>query len=138
MAPYRYIEHTADVAILATGATVEEMFAAAGEALAGFLCELEGVKERDERSVDASAPDLDALLVDWLSEINYMFEVERFAFRRFEVREAGGGSVRAVGFGEPLDPSRHTVGEQVKAVTYHGLKIEQGPPGYSAQVVMDI
>ena len=138
MSPYEYFDHTADVGIAATGASLEAVFAAAGEGLASLLCEPETVGEAGEREIAVSAPDPEALLVAWLSEINYLFEVDGFAFRTFEVSEVGGTTVRGIGRGETLDPSRHRVGEQVKAVTYHGLELKQGADGWSARVILDI
>ena len=138
MSPYEYFDHTADVGIAASGATLEEAFAAAGEGLAALLCEPETVLEREEREVAASAPDVEALLVAWLSEINYLFEVDGFAFRAFDVLEVGDGAVRGVGRGEPLDMSRHRVGEGVKAVTYHQLEVRQDADGCSVRVILDI
>ena len=141
MAPYDYLDHTADVGIVATGASLEEAFSAAGEGLAALLCAPETVAEVEEREVSAtvaSAADVEALLVEWLSEINFQFAVGEFAFRSFEVREVGEGVVRAVGRGERLDPSRHRVGEGVKAVTYHGLEVRQGADGWSVRVILDI
>lgn len=138
MSPYEYFDHTADVGIAASGATLKEAFAAAGEALAALLCEPETVVEREEREVAATAPDLEGLLVAWLSEINYIFEVDDFGFRTFDVLEVGEGVVRGVGRGEPLDTSRHRVGEGVKAVTYHELEVRQDADGCSVRVILDI
>ena len=138
MSPYEYADHTADVGIVATGASLEEAFGAAGEGLAALLCDPETVREREEREVAVSAPDLETLLVEWLSEINYLFEVHGFAFRSFDVLEVGERTVRAVGRGEPVDLSRHRVGEQVKAVTYHELEVRQDADGCTVRVIVDI
>jgi SHS2 domain-containing protein len=155
--PYRYLEHTADAGIEATGATLAEAFAAAADGLAGWLCDARTVAERDTREFAVSAADMESLLVDWLNEVNFAFEVEHFAFRRFEVKEFvelelanGGGpagqadtsragaSLRAVGYGEPLDPARHHPGEQVKSVTYHGVRIGKTADGWLVRVFLDI
>lgn len=136
--PYEYFDHTADVGIAASGASLEEVFAAAGEGLATLLCAPETVEEPEERELAASAPDLEALLVEWLSEINYRFEVDGFAFRTFRVVEVGETAVRGFGRGESLDLSRHRVGEGVKAVTYHGLEVRQDAEGWQVRVILDI
>jgi len=138
MSPYEYVDHTADVGIVATGASLEEAFGAAGEGLAALLCAPETVEEREGREVAASGPDVEALLVAWLSEINYVFEVDGFAFRTFDALEVGEGMVRGIGRGEALDLSRHRVGEGVKAVTYHDLEVRQDAGGCSVRVIVDI
>ncbi len=138
MSPYGYLDHTADMGIAASGASLEETFVCAGEALAAFLCAPETVRDRETREIEVSAADREALLVAWLNEVNYRFEVDRFAFRAFKIRELSDTALRAVGRGEPLDPSRHRVGQQVKSVTYHELSIRQDPNGFAAQVYLDI
>jgi SHS2 domain-containing protein len=136
--PYRYLEHTADAGIEATGATLEAAFASAADGLAGWLCNRASVGERESRPFDLSAADLESLLVDWLNEVNFAFEVDRFAFRRFRVDELTATSLKATGYGEPLNPDRHHPGEQVKSVTYHGVKVERSPEGWLARVFLDI
>ena len=89
MKAYEFFDHTADVGIAATGATLAEVFEAAAEGLAAILCDPETVIEREELEIETSAPDVESLLVAWLNEVNYLFEVRGFAFRSFEVREIG-------------------------------------------------
>lgn len=47
-------------------------------------------------------------------------------------------SFRATAFGERLDPARHRLGNEVKAITYHGLKVAQEADGWIAEVIVDI
>ncbi len=136
--PYKFLEHTADAGIEATGATLEETLASAADGLAGCLCDIRTVRERGSRRFDVTAADTESLLVDWLNEINFAFEVDRFAFRRFRVERIEGASLHATGYGEPLDPARHHPGEQVKSVTHHGVKVEKTPQGWLARVYLDI
>jgi SHS2 domain-containing protein len=76
-------------------------------------------------------------LLDWLSELLAAFELQRLVFRRFEVHvHAEGLSARA--FGEPIDPSRHRMAHEVKAITYHGLRVTPVGSGWQADVIVDI
>jgi SHS2 domain-containing protein len=136
--PYRYLEHTADAGLTATGGTLAELFASAAEGLAALLCDTATVQPRESVEITASAPDVETLIVAWLSEINYRFEVEHFAFRSFDVHEISHTKVVATGLGERIDPARHVIGAQVKAVTYHQLKVKRTPGGWSARVIVDI
>lgn len=138
VSPYRFLDHTADVGIVATGPGLAEAFASAGEGLAALLCDPETVEDRDALDIRISSVDEDSLLVDWLSEINYRFEVDRFAFRRFKVEDIGETALRAIGCGEPLDLARHHVGEQIKAVTYHQLEIKRQADGVTVRVIFDV
>ncbi len=50
----------------------------------------------------------------------------------------GLGGLEAAAWGEPMDPSRHELNHEVKAITYHGLKVEQTADGWLAEVIVDI
>ena len=138
MSPYSYLDHTADTGIVATGATMAEVFASAAEGLAAWLCEPDTVVERESREIVVTAEMPEDLLIEWLNEINFIFETDGFTFRRFEVRDISDRALTATGFGEPFEPSRHRHGEQVKAVTYHNLKLVCSDGGWTAQVILDV
>lgn len=138
MAPYRYLEHTADIGVSATGETLAEVFESAAEGLAALLCGADKVRELESRPLSVQAPDLASLLVEWLNEVNFQFEAGHFAFRRFRVTAISETRLSATGFGEPFDPRRHRVGEQVKAATYHGLSVEQRNGHWNLQVILDV
>lgn len=141
---FEIIEHPADVGFQAYGATLEELFVNAAEALLTLACEPEGIEEREQRTVYASARDLESLLFTWLAEILAMSDAEKMFFRRAEVKElqppAGhrGGEVRGVVCGEQYDRSRHRPGTYIKAVTYHQLRVECAADGWRATVYLDV
>jgi SHS2 domain-containing protein len=59
-------------------------------------------------------------------------------FGRFEVRVRDDG-LSGTAWGEPLDPARHVLLHEVKAITYHELKVEPTPDsGWLAEVIVDI
>jgi SHS2 domain-containing protein len=86
--------------------------------------------------VEASG--LQALVVRWLSELNYIRSTELRLFCRFEIEELTEERLAATVAGEPIDPRRHTVFTEVKAVTYHGLTVEPCERGWKAQVILDL
>jgi SHS2 domain-containing protein len=55
----------------------------------------------------------------------------------FEV-EVGSAGLRATARAQPLDPDRHGLLREVKAITYHGLKVEQDGEQWLAEVIVDI
>jgi SHS2 domain-containing protein len=77
------------------------------------------------------------LLFDWLNELLYVYDVRRLLFCRFEV-EFGPSGLVATAHGEPIDPERHALDHEVKAITYHGLKLEQHGGHWLAEVIVDI
>ena len=91
-ARFEFLDHPADAGFVAKGATLEECFAAAGDALCDFGWEVEQVAPREAIEIRARAATLEDLLFSWLSEILYLNDAEQWLFRRFEVRK-----VRAIG-----------------------------------------
>ena len=138
MSAYETFEHTADIGLRMTAADVEGLFAAAGRGLFSLIVEnLDAVRTTHAIEVALEASDLDGLLVDWLSELLYHFETARLVGRTFEVR-IDAGRLTATVRGEPLDEARHETHLHVKALTYHGLRVEQTDDGWRAEVIVDI
>jgi SHS2 domain-containing protein len=134
---FEILEHTADVGIAAYGADIGETFANAGRGLFSLITELESIDEVDTREIEAGAGDREGLLVAWLNELIYLFDAENVLFKRFEISELDEVHIRATGYGEQVNSSKHEIKLGVKAASYHMLKIEQNK-GFRAQVIFDI
>jgi SHS2 domain-containing protein len=142
--PYRYLEEiaTADVAFEARGATLEEMFLAAADATLNTMVEEIGtVAPRERRAFSVAADALDLLLFELLQELVYLKDAERLLLRVRDLRieETGAGyRLHAEAYGETIDPGRHPLLADVKAVTLHRLVVERTPDGWRAVVVLDV
>ncbi len=77
------------------------------------------------------------LLFDWLSELLYIYETRHLLLAHFEVT-VGEAGLAATARGEPIDHGRHQIDHEVKAITYHGLKLERQGEGWLAEVIVDI
>ena len=100
MPGFEILEHTADVGLVAYGTDLREAFANAACGLFSLIAELDEVEERVSYPVEVQAPDEEALLVAWLNELIYLFEIERVVFKRFEVKELAAGRLEAEAYGE--------------------------------------
>ena len=142
--PYRYLEEiaTADVAFEAWGATPEDTFLAAVDATLNTMVEDIGTVAPLERRVFSLAADsLDLLLFDLLQELVYRKDAERLLLRVRDLRIEENGSgyrLHADAIGETIDPARHPLLADVKAVTLHRLSVEKTPTGWRAVVVLDV
>jgi SHS2 domain-containing protein len=140
--PYEFFDHTGDVGVRLSGASVEDLFEAAALAFADTLTVRAAIVARGAQPVGLEADGADLLLVDWLSELLYRFEVQRWLPCAAAVTvNASGGRWRldARVQGEVFDPARHPIKVLVKAVTYHALAVEQTPDGrWQGTVVFDV
>ncbi len=135
---YTYIDHTADVGFKVFGRDLKTLFENAAEGFFEIITDLNRVENIDEREVHVEATDQVALMVEWLSELNYLFLTERHVFSSFEVLQVSETELRAKIKGEPLDLDRHEIYTEIKAVTYHGLYVRHGDSGWEAQVIFDL
>jgi SHS2 domain-containing protein len=135
---YEIFEHTADLGLRIRAADLETLFADAGRALTSLIApNLDDVRPVCEIPLHVSGQGRDDLLFDWLSEILYLFESEHLLLSQFEVHLDAGG-LHATARGEPLDLARHSLEHEVKAITYHGLKVVPTTEGWLAEVIVDI
>lgn len=135
---FEILEHTADVGFRIHGRDLNELFAEAARALVSLMVENPETIQAT-RWIDCQLTDerLDDLLLDWLGAVLHCFERDHLVLGRFEV-SVECGSLRARAGGEELDLSRHRPRYEIKAVTYHGLKVLQTPTGWMAEVIVDI
>ncbi|MBA7600986.1 Protein archease [subsurface metagenome] len=134
---FEVIEHTADVCIAAYGSDVKEAFANAAYALFSLMIDLKHVSDNLDREVEVTAENQQDLLVAWLNELIYLFEVEGILFKRFRIDELTETKLKSRCYGEKVDPVRHKIRVGVKAATYHMLKVEKNN-GFRVQVLFDI
>ena len=134
---FEIIEHTADAGVRAYGSDMREAFANAAKGLFSLITELDDVGEGEYRDIELTAPDQENLLVEWLNELIYLFDVENIIFKRFDITRLSNTQIKARSYGERVDSSRHELKTGVKAATYHMLKIERDT-GCRVEVLFDI
>jgi SHS2 domain-containing protein len=131
-------EHDADVGLVVRGRDGRELFADAGRALFDLVCDLETVEERERYALDGAADGIEALFVDWLNDLVFLFEGRGVVCRRFVFPLWSETAYRAEAFGEAADPERHGLRDLVKAATYHGLAVSRSRTGLEARVILDV
>jgi len=136
--PYRQLPHTADLAWRLWGASLPELFENAGCALSATLTDRRYLRRRATREVSLKAFDREALLVDWLNHLLYLFDVDGFVGRDFQVVSLTDEHLEARVTGESFDPARHPSLTGVKAATFHQLSIVPAGDGWQATVVLDL
>jgi SHS2 domain-containing protein len=137
---YEVFEHTADFGLRARAADLDELFAEAARGLFAVVVEdIESIRAVEETSLELEADGLDDLLHDWLDELLYAFSARHMLFSRFEVQvEPDPPRLRAAAGGERFDPARHRLDIEIKAITYHGLRVEHQAGGWLAEVIIDV
>jgi len=135
---FETFDHTADIGLRITAPTLPELMAEAGRGFSSLIvANLADVRSVEERTIQVAGAEPDYLLFDWLNELVYLLDREHLVFSQFDVRKTDEG-LSAACRGERLDRKRHQLEHEVKAVTYHDLKVEQSENGWQAEVILDI
>jgi SHS2 domain-containing protein len=130
------LNHTADLAIVAEAKTPEDLFTTFARAM--FENMIEGrVEARFEKMITIGASDCGELLLDWLKELLFLFEVEGFIPVEYNL-EITDNHLTAKVIGDRFDSDRHTASLEIKIPTYHQFQLEKGPDGYRGQIIFDV
>jgi SHS2 domain-containing protein len=138
MKKFEIIEHTADIGIKAYGKDLREAFANSAYAMFSLITDLGKVKEEESLELELSSPGIKGLLVTFLSDLLYNYEVKGFLGKRFEIKDLDDRKIKAKIFGEKLNSERHEPKVEIKGVTYHQLEIKPFKEGWRIQIIFDI
>jgi SHS2 domain-containing protein len=129
---------TADVAFVAYGKDLNELFENAALAMFEVMINTKQIKPKVERKVKVKAQDLNSLMFSWLNELLVYVDGENLAFSEFDVKtDEKKFELTAICKGEKIDTKRHETRTAVKAATMHKMEIKKNEE-WSAQVILDI
>jgi SHS2 domain-containing protein len=133
---FEEISHTADIKIRVRAPTLESLFS---ETLNALMQVLYGTDRRGgiQKEIQVESPDNESLLLDFLSEVLFVSEVESLVFFDAGI-SIHGSHLSAELSGEPFDPNRHSGGSEVKGISYSGLSITNDANGYMLDIIFDV
>ncbi len=138
MKAFETIEHTADIGVRSFGATEAEAFENAAVGMFSLLADLELVGEEEEFPVSVEAEDRETLLVEWLNELLYIYESRGVLLKKFQISRLEDTRLEASARGSLIDPARHEIKTDIKAVTYYQLQVARTEKGWMAEVIFDV
>lgn len=138
MKRFEVLDHTADIGLIVYGGDLKALFENAGEAFFHLITDLRWVKSRIEKRIHIGGESLERLMVDWLSELLYLHDVENLLFKVFDVESVGEDGLEAVVKGEPFQEGVHVIKTEVKAVTYHQIEVREEKGRWKAQIILDL
>jgi SHS2 domain-containing protein len=137
MSSHEVIDHTADAGIRVEAASLPELFAEAAVGMFEIICDMEGVGTSYEGNVRVEADSPEDLMHDWLAELLFIHETEDVLLSKFTV-EHRGNAVDARVIGQKIDPEKHLLKTEIKAVTYHMLTVREEGERWHANVLFDV
>ena len=143
MGKYQILEHTADKGLAVEAESLPDLFETAARGLFRLMIDPDRYPPTEYVVIELHAPDLEVLMVKWLNELLYHFEVHHRLFSRYEgieLRESDGRwHLTAQAHYCPIEPQQlEWEGAPVKSVTYHGLRLEQDSERWRLRVFVDV
>ena len=138
MKPYNTFDHTADLGLAIRGTSEEDLFANAAFAVFDIITDLGRVEPRETRRILVEGDSREDLLINFLREVLYLYNGERWLLKELRVTRIGERVLDAEARGEPLDQRKHDICKEIKAVTYHQAEVQKTPDGWAARVIFDV
>jgi len=132
---YELLEHTADILVRCTGNTIEECFESAAYALFDQMVDISKIEKKEKHSFVIEADDIEGRLFSFLSELLFLLDAESLVLSEFKIK-FDGSKVICDAYGETLDVSKHRPKTEIKAITYHMMRIDENKP--SVTVLFDV
>lgn len=137
--PFEFFDHTADIGAHIYGRSLAELFENGARAMYETLGRLHKPETNRQKSVELQAESSEDLLHDWLADLLYEVEVNHVLYDNFEFHELTHRRLKATLRGGTIDFTRSQTNEEIKAVTYHQLRVESQPDGsWRATVIFDV
>ena len=135
---FRIVGTTADIAVVAYGESLQKLFAHAAEGLIFVFAEPDQIEKIEKRVIKLPGSDIENLMVKWLNEILYFFEVKEFLGKEFKILTLDENHLHAEIAGETYKREKHLIKTEIKAVTYHQLAIKQQKGKWKAKIIFDL
>jgi SHS2 domain-containing protein len=139
MSEFSIIDHTADMGLEVRGKTLEKLFENTARYTIQLAVKVPGAPPTESVEVHLSGSDLEDLLVRWLGEILYLFEGEKKIATGIRVTAVSRQHLDATLQIIPYDPDLHELLSEIKAVTYHQIRVSRkNDRSWEARVIFDI
>jgi SHS2 domain-containing protein len=134
MKKFENLEHTADLAILAYGKDLPELFCNIAYGMFSNMAGIDTIKSEITHTIRLKAENLRDLLIDWLNELLYLHDINQEVYCQFKIINLSEKEIEAEVSGQKTSDIKI----EIKAATYHDLKIEKKKKFWQAQVIFDI
>jgi SHS2 domain-containing protein len=135
---YRFIDHTADLGLRVFGADPSELFATAARAMFDIMVSPESIHAVQSLNLQVEGADWPDLMVNWLRELLYLWSGKGLLVHSVDIHDIGAHRLTADVAVDSYDPSRHALGNEIKAVTYHQISVRRKLTGWEARIIFDV
>lgn len=140
MKGFRFLDEmaTADIAFEAYGQDLNELFENAALALFEAMVDTKSVSNEESLAIRLKNDALEGLLFDFLDQLIFLKDSKGMVLGDFKVDISGKYELEAKVFGEEINPQKHQLKTDVKAITLHRFKVEKTEEGYTSRTILDV
>ncbi len=141
MDKFNYFETTADIGIDVRANNLEDAFISSALATMNLVTDVDRIDSVITEEVELVSEDLYALLYDWVTEVIMLMNCDFFIASKYELKitkEDENYLLSAKLYGDTYDTNRYNYKTEVKAITYHMMKIESVENEYHVKFIVDI
>ena len=135
---YQVIEHTADIGIRVKAKNLRQLFANAGLSVFDIIAEKKPFPKASQEKINIQqrGNNIEELLINWLNELLFLSATREVIFTGFSIKKIDAGLVEAVG--TAVAGKNYRINTEIKAATYHKLKVTKTKFGWQAEVILDV
>ncbi|MDD5409389.1 MAG: archease [Candidatus Omnitrophica bacterium] len=137
-AAYKLIEHTADIGIRVKSFSLAGLFKNAGFAITdlSFQKQTSQYPGKHNIVIRQKAANVEELFINWLNELLSVSAVEALVFEDIKIIQINENFVDAIAIGS--DIRNYKFSAEIKAATYHQLKVKKSGLLWQAEVIFDV
>lgn len=133
---YKILDHVTDLKLKIFGRNLIELFTNAALALFESITDKKSIIKTNGKihQIKITSADQESLMVDWLNELLFLHSVHKENYFNIKINRLSETELEAKISGNPSRADKI----EIKAVTYHDLKITKTKNGYEAIILFDI
>jgi len=135
---YRITTRQSELAVRVLGNSQADLFANSAFALFDVMTEVAKVDIKDRIPLEVEGTDRDDLMINWMSELLYLYQGSGYLLKEFHIREVKDRMVKAEVCGEKIDPDRHEINQEIRGVAHHQSRIQKTGDQWTAQLIFEI
>ena len=136
--PYELIDHTADIGIRATGTSIKDLFETAAIAMYEQIVDTKTLKGRHTKKLRVSGIDSTDLLVNFLRELLCVWAINERLVKQVYIKDLDDTQLTVNITCDVFNSKTHEILKDIKAVTYHGICVEQVNDTWQATIIFDV
>jgi len=135
---YELLEHTADIKIRVTANDLKDLFKNSAAAIFDIIAERRNPDPAPQKTIPIkqAADTREELFINWLNELISLSAAGEIIFSDFKITKLDEHNLEAEVIAEGA--KNYRMNTEIKAATYHDLKLAEVNGGWQAEVILDV